>query len=145
MKETKQKEIIEADINEAEDISVQEKLNASKIQYPVWKGKEIGQTITGYVKEILTFKDLNGKDKHGVLVNLQTKNEKFPVVSVWANTVILSGLKRIADQKNFNNFETMTESLKTVESKVIALRFEGMEEPSQKGFKPYQNYTVTEI
>ena len=145
MKDNKQKEIVEADINESDDKSVQDKLNASKIQYPVWKGREVGQTITGFVKEVLTFKDLNGKDKHGVLINLQTKNEKFPIVTVWANTVILSGMKRLSSLQNFNSFETMTEALKTVEGKVIAIRFEGEVEPSQKGFKPYHNYTVTEI
>ena len=144
-KDNKQKEIVEADINESEDKEIQEKLNQSKIQYPIWKGKEVGQTITGYVKEILTFKDLNGKDKHGVLINLQTKNEKFPIVSIWANTVILSNLKRLAELQNFNSFETMTEALKTIQSKVIAIRFEGEVQPTQKGFKPYQNYTLTEI
>lgn len=141
----KENKVEYAKIDESDEKDVQEKLNASKTLYPQWKGDTKGQTITGYVKEILTFKDLNGKDKHGVLVNLQTKNDAYPVVSIWANTVILSGLKRIAEGQNFMSFETMTESLKTIEGKTIALRYEGEEKSSQKGFKPYMNYTVVEI
>ena len=139
------KEIEYAEIDESNEIETQEKLNKAKVQYPVWKATKEGQTISGMIKEILTFKDLNGKDKHGILINLQTKNDKFPIISIWANTVILSGLKRMASSQNFSTFESMTEALKTNENKLIALRYEGEEKSSVKGFKPYQNYTITEI
>lgn len=145
MTEKEKKEIIYANIDESTDKEMQDKLNEAKIQYPIWKGEIKGQTISGYVKEILTFKDLNGSNKHGVLLNLQTKSEEYPIVTVWANTVILSGLKRLATLQNFMSFEAMTESLKTIEGKLIALRYEGEEKSSQKGFKPYQNYTIVEI
>jgi len=143
IKETK--EIEYADINESDEKEIQDKLDSAKVQYPNWKGKVLGQTITGAIKEVLTFRDLNGKDKHGVLVNLYTKSDKYPVVSIWANTVILSGLKRLCADQNFSNFDMLTQNLKTLEGETIAIRFEGEEQPSQKGFKPYQNYSVVGI
>ena len=134
-----------ADIDERYEIDIQEKLNSSKIQFPNWKPSKIGQTITGYVKEILTFKDLNGKERHGILINLQTKNDNFPIVSIWSNTVILSNLKKLSYDKSFESFENLTNSLKTVENRTIAIRYEGEVQPAQKGFKPYQNFTIVEI
>jgi hypothetical protein len=142
---TEDKEIEYADIDESDEKEIQEKLDKAKVQYPNWKGKIIGQTLTGTIKEILTFRDLNGKDKHGILMNLYTKSEKFPTVSIWANTVILSGLKKLSKEQNFSNFDMMTQSLKSIEGITIALRYEGEEQPSQKGFKPYQNYSIVEI
>ena len=140
------KEEIEiAEIDEREDEELSKKLDEAKIQYPVWKPNNLKQTIQGIVKEILTFQNLNGKEKHGVLINLQTKNDKYPVVSIWANTVILSNLKRMSDVQIFDSFDTLTSSLKTNEGKMIALRFEGQVKSSIKGNQPYDNYTLVEI
>ena len=134
-----------ADIDESEEQNIQKKLNEAKIQYPQWKPDIKGKTITGYIKEILTFKDLNGKEKHGVLINLQTKNDKYPIVSIWMNTVLLSLFKRLSTEQSFGDFESLTRSIKTCEGRIFAIRYEGEEKSSVKGFSPYQNYTVIEI
>lgn len=144
-KENKQNREI-ADISDEMTEAKQKQHEEAKIQYPQWQPKTEGQNLDMYIEKVTAMKDFNGIGKHAVLIVARTKNEKYPMVSFFPNSVCLNQFERFTTGKAYGgSFESMKEQLQTLTGRTFNVMFKGEKQASQKGFQPYKDYSVVEI
>lgn len=135
-----------ADITDNMSEEMKKKHEESKLQYPEWKPKTEGQNLDIYIEKITAMKDFNGIGKHAILMICRTKNEKFPMISFFPNSVCVNQFEKFTTAKAYGNgFESMKEQLQTLTGRTFNVLYKGEKPASQRGFQPYKDYSVVEI
>jgi len=136
-----------AEIDESASLTEQEKqkIKESKVRYPLWKPSIIGQTLKGYVHEVLDFPELND-GKGSVLLNLKTSSETYPIVAFWLNTVAISQMMKLTGKKpESDTFVEKAKIIQLMQDKLLLIQYEGEVASKIRGRKPYQNFTIIEV
>lgn len=140
----KKEETIYANMNQKISDEIKEKLKNAKTQHPQWRGQNIDDSLVGEVAEILDFPNLND-GRGSMLMNLRTDDENYPEVAFWLNTVAQSQCFNIVGKPINETHEEKAKTLKQMEGKLIAIRYNGEKKSSKRGYKPYQDYTIIEV
>lgn len=149
-KTTNNKETVEyANIDESTDINIKEQvaraIEQSKKQYPLWKPEKAGSILIGYVNNVIGMPNLN-MGKGSILLELKTRNEKYPVVSMFSNVVIENQLINISKMEcNKTVFESKLNCIKSLIGRTFAFTYNGEIQGKQAGSKPYRDYIIVEI